>query len=210
MSLDGLLYSPDTPPAPVLWTGTSDETVGHKSSSVATQAVHPSPLGPAKSWRAALMNGPDTPRQAELITVWTRSTRHSSAVGDWPPGNSWEADTTWTRWAWNFSSTRSEIANTLTVDGLASHVATGSDVWRVVTDAVEELRRCFPGKLELRVERIEYNDGGGPEGGELFFVIGTELGGVAAYDRLEAFMDEFWLAQMQAHPNLPIPTIELL
>lgn len=96
------------------------------------------------------------------------------------------------------------------VAGLAEHVDRRSAAWHVVTEAADELRRRFPGRLELRVERVEYNDGGGPVGGELFLVIGTELDGAAAHDKLEAFMDEYWLDRMQAQPSLPIPTIELL
>jgi hypothetical protein len=107
-------------------------------------------------------------------------------------------------------ATREAAQRTPSVAGLAEHAERGSAAWHVVTEAAHELRRRFPGRLELRVERVEYNDGGGPVGGELFFVIGTELDGAAAHDKLEAFMDEFWLDRLQAHPNLPIPTIELL
>lgn len=112
---------------------------------------------------------------------------------------------------WSRTQTAREAAQrTPSVAGLAEHAERGSAAWHVLTEAAHELRQRFPGRLELRVDRVTYNDGGGPEGGELFFVIGTGLGGAAAHDKLEAFMDEFWLDRMQAQPSLPIPTIELL
>lgn len=111
---------------------------------------------------------------------------------------------------WTRTQARGGGERAPSVAGLAEHVDRRSAAWHIITEAADELRRRFPGRLELRVDRVEYNDGGGPEGGELFLVIGTELDGAAAHDKLEAFMDEFWLDRMQAQPSLPIPTIELL
>lgn len=186
-------------------------------------------LGSAASWRAVLGSGPDTPRLHEFIVVLlntylgdvgsvkgTALSRFESlraeniTVGHWLDDHESVLEKWSGAWKRARAFRRSEKTERIAVEGLETHLAEGLEARRVIADAAVELRRRFPGRLELRVERIEYNDGGGPVGGELFFVIGTELDGAAAHDKLEAFMDEFWLDRMQAHPNLPIPTIELL
>lgn len=147
-----------------------------------------------KHWRVYQKEASSTP----TTTDWFRSVRVLVAtIG--------ALERQWTRTQAQGAGERAP-----SVAGLAEHVDRRSAAWHVVTEAADELRRRFPGRLELRVERVEYNDGGGPDGGELFFVIGTELDGAAAHDKLEAFMDEYWLDRIQAQPSLPIPTIELL
>lgn len=165
---------------------------------------------PVRPWLEALTGSPDTPQLAEMRLLRSKSRRDMPAVGEWSRSN--ENDlATWVRaWEWSRLDHRAGADGVPRVDGLETYLAKESIAWRLVSGAAGELRRRFPGRLELRVDRFEYSDGCGPDEGELLLVISTELDGVAAHDRLEAFMEEYWLDRMQAHPGLPIPSLELL
>jgi len=214
MSLDTPLGTADATYPVVVNEKPRDEVVSLGGPRYAT-VLMPAAIARARSlrvrpWLDALTSGPDTPQWAEMRLVWSKSRRDTPAVGQWFRCDENELATWLRAREWSRLDHRASADGVPRVGGLETYLAKESIARRLVSEAAGELRQRFPGRLELRVDRFEYSDGGGPDEGELFLVIGTELKGAAAHDRLEAFMEEYWLDRMQAHPGLPIPSLELL